>query len=179
MTSPTTSSAPRAMQWHCCFPSYSGVPLSPTCTAMGINSSPDDLRGHANPTTLWQRPRTRLTASKYGCSTALEPGVVPETLSAQLWVQEQKAPVSMREAEGMVEHPASHSLRHHMAAPLRPGHAQPLLDQRTRSRNGSGQGQLDLGSSSYLLPWCGQLRSDRTSQEMSWTRVVQMDREQL
>lgn len=42
-----------------------------TCTAIGTSSSPDDLRGHANPTTLWQRPRTRLTASKYGCSSGL------------------------------------------------------------------------------------------------------------
>lgn len=64
--------------------------------------------------------------------TALEPGVVSETLSAQLWVQEQKAPVSIREAEGMVEHPASHRLRHHIPAPLRSEHAQHLLDQSMR-----------------------------------------------
>lgn len=92
--------------------------------------------------------------------------MVSETLSAQLWVQEQKVPVNMREAEGAGEHPASH--------PASATAWQCLLDQSRRSQNGSGQGQLDLGSSSYLLPWCGQLRSDRTSQEMSWTRVARV-----
>lgn len=62
-----------------------------------------------------------------------EPGVVSEILSAQLWVQEQKVPVNMREAEGTGEHPASHSLCQRITKPLRPEHAQPLLDQSMRS----------------------------------------------
>lgn len=61
--SPVVTSVPKAKSVATLLSQLQWSPAVPTYPEIGVCSSPDGLSDHADPTTGWQRPRTRLAPS--------------------------------------------------------------------------------------------------------------------